>query len=96
MRLVGDQNLVGARQIAVAGMASFSGEGPPGTHCSGCLHADRKSRRHVKGRLMGKCLKYSALMRGVIGPAFELSMGSCRYFKPGDAQRAAPIFGGPR
>ena len=84
MRLIGNLNLAGEKRIALAGMAGFSGGGPAGACCSSCLYVDARSRRHVKGRLTGKCLKYSALMRGVAGPAFPLNTPSCSYFEPGE------------
>jgi hypothetical protein len=62
MRLIGNPNLVVGQRRAVAGMASFSGEGPFGAKCAACLCADDKSRRGGRYGLTGKCCKYSALI----------------------------------
>jgi hypothetical protein len=80
MKLVGNPNLVGWKR-AVAGMASFSGEGPFGAHCADCAHVDGRSRRRARGGVTGRCFKYSALMRGATGPAFNLSEPACKYFE---------------
>jgi hypothetical protein len=89
MRLVGNPNLVGQRR-AVAGMASFSGEGPFGAYCVDCVHVNGKSRRGGRNGPMGRCLKYSALMRGAVGPAFNLSEQACKYFGPAPKRRSVP------
>jgi hypothetical protein len=80
MKLVGNPNLHGARR-AVPGMAGFTGEGPFGAHCADCVHVDARSRRRGRNGLTGKCFKYSALMRGATGPAFNLSEPACKYFE---------------
>ena len=81
MKLIGNPHLHGA-MTALPGMAFFRGTGPLGTHCVDCLYVDPKSRRRTKADgLTGKCTKFSELMHR-IGPAFPLSMSSCRYFEP--------------
>jgi hypothetical protein len=80
MGLVGNPNLVGQRR-AVAGMASFSGEGPFGAHCVDCVHVDGRSRRRARNGVTGRCLKHQAMMRGQVGPAFSLAEYACKYFE---------------
>jgi hypothetical protein len=86
MGLVGNPNLVIEPNLvsprAVAGMASFSGEGPFGATCAACVYVEAKSRRSARNGLTGKCVKYSALMRRVRGPAFSLAEQACKYFEP--------------
>jgi hypothetical protein len=81
VRLIGNPNLTGERRIAVAGMASFSNEGPLGACCSDCLFLDKASKRRFKTGAKAKCLKFSQLMQGRAGPSFPVGMAACKFFE---------------
>jgi len=70
------------RNETYAGMASFAGGGPPGTHCAACAYF-----YSARSAADGRCLKYQQLMRQP-GKTFPAGAVSCQYYQ---AARKKPL-----
>jgi hypothetical protein len=75
------------RQIdaTARGMAFLSGTGPIGTVCADCLFFARSSGRRRHGSFEARCVMFSRLSRGALGPSVPGRTPSCKYFEAGSA-----------
>jgi hypothetical protein len=60
-----------------AGMAHFSGSGPPGQTCGDCTHLDRVIRKGESKARCGMFQKLTGRKGEIINPKFA----ACRYFE---------------
>jgi hypothetical protein len=85
------------RQIyaPVSGMAFLSGIGSIGTACADRLDFDRSNGRRRRGSFEARCLMFSRLSQGALGPRVPCQTPSCKYFEAAPAaarptQQASP------
>ena len=75
------------RQIdaTARGMAFLSGTGPIGTVCADCLNFDRSNGRRRQGSFEARCMMFSRLSQGALGPSVPGRTPSCKYFEAAPA-----------
>lgn len=83
MLQIGQAHLTqGDKRAAIAGQASWAGEGPTATTCRGCEHWDFQGYFAANRTLKpSPCLKARALMNNSHTPKIEYSAPSCKFYK---------------
>ena len=72
-----------SEQTMIPGMVFFSGTGPTGKTCRGCIHWQCTAPPNDPpwNRTIHYCLKHAALMGGRRGPQVKGAEAACKYFE---------------